>query len=96
MGNDGYVLFLIFSIVVGGFLIGALGRLVVPGPNPIGVWWTLGCGLGGAFIGGIVSRLLFRNPGNHWLVSLVLEVAAAAALVWLLSGRRRGRTTTRQ
>jgi uncharacterized membrane protein YeaQ/YmgE (transglycosylase-associated protein family) len=87
--NDGWVLFLLFSVVVGGLLIGALGRLVVPGPNPIGFWWTLACGIGGAVIGGVVARLLFRNPAAHWLVTLVLEVLAAAFLVWLLSGRRR-------
>jgi len=83
------MLFLLFSIVIGGLLIGALGRLVVPGPNPIGFWRTILCGLGGAIAGGAVARLLFRNPGAHWLVTLVLEVLAAAFLVWLISGRRR-------
>jgi uncharacterized membrane protein YeaQ/YmgE (transglycosylase-associated protein family) len=86
------VLFLLFSIVVGGLVIGALGRLVVPGPNPIGLWKTLLCGLGGAIVGGIVARALFRDPGAHWLVTLVLEVLVAALLVWLLSGRRRQAT----
>jgi uncharacterized membrane protein YeaQ/YmgE (transglycosylase-associated protein family) len=59
MGN---VLFLILSILIGGLVIGALGRLVVPGPNPIGFWWTVACGVGGAIVGGIVARLLFFNP----------------------------------
>ncbi|MDA8302763.1 MAG: GlsB/YeaQ/YmgE family stress response membrane protein [Actinomycetota bacterium] len=83
------MLFLLFSIVVGGLLIGLLGRLVVPGPNPIGLLWTLLCGLGGAVIGGLVAGLLFHRPGAHWFLTLVLEVLAAALLVWLLSKRRR-------
>ena len=83
--------FLLFRMVVGGLLIGVLGRLVVPGPNPIGLLWTLLCGWGGAVIGGIVAGLLFRHPGAHWFLTLVLEVLAAALLVWLLSKRRRRR-----
>ena len=87
MGN---VLFLIHSILLGGLVIGALGRLVVPGPNPIGFWWTVACGVGGALVGGIVARLLFSNPAAHWLVTLVIEVVVAAFLVALVSkGRRR-------
>jgi uncharacterized membrane protein YeaQ/YmgE (transglycosylase-associated protein family) len=85
------VLFLLFSMVVGGLLIGLLGRLVVPGPNPIGLLWTLLCGWGGAVIGGIVAGLLFRQPRAHWFLTFVLEVLAAALLVWLLSKRRRRR-----
>jgi uncharacterized membrane protein YeaQ/YmgE (transglycosylase-associated protein family) len=88
MGN---VLFLILSILIGGLVIGALGRLVVPGPNPIGFWWTVACGLGGAIVGGIVAGLLFANPAAHWLVTLVIEVVVAALLVASVSRSRRGR-----
>ena len=84
----GSVLFLILSIIIGGLVIGALGRLVVPA-NPIGFWWTVACGVGGAVVGGIVARLLFFNPATHWLVTLVIEVVAAAFLVSLVSKSRR-------
>ena len=77
------------SILIGGLVIGALGRLVVPGPNPIGLWWTVACGVGGAIVGGIVARLLFFNPAAHWLVTLVIEVVAAAFLVSLVGKSRR-------
>lgn len=84
------MLFLVVSIILGGLVIGALGRLVVPGRNPIGFWWTVACGIGGSLLGGIVSRALFRHPYHHWLVTLVLEVLAAALFVSLLSrGRSR-------
>ena len=39
-------------------------------------------------MGGVVARVLFRNPGAHWFVTLVLEVLIAALLVWLFSKRR--------
>ncbi|HTW10346.1 MAG TPA: hypothetical protein VME46_22775 [Acidimicrobiales bacterium] len=84
-------MFLIISILIGGLVIGALGRLAVPGPNPIGFWWTVACGVGGSLIGGMVARALFFNPSAHWLLTLVLEVIAAACLVSLVSRRRRRR-----
>jgi uncharacterized membrane protein YeaQ/YmgE (transglycosylase-associated protein family) len=85
------VVFLIISVVVGGLIIGALGRLVVPGRTPIGCLGTIGVGLVGAVVGGAIARALYVNPGRHVVVTLVLEVAVAAAVVGLLSGRRRVR-----
>jgi uncharacterized membrane protein YeaQ/YmgE (transglycosylase-associated protein family) len=83
------VVFLIFSIVVGGLIIGALGRLAVPGPNPMGILATILVGVGGSIIGGIVSRLIWADPQNHVLLVITLEVLGAAGIVWLMSGRRR-------
>ena len=83
------MLFLILSIAIGGLAIGGLGRLVVPGPNPMGCFATVGVGLVGAIVGGAVARALYADPGRHVLVTLVLEVAAAAAVVALLSRSRR-------
>jgi uncharacterized membrane protein YeaQ/YmgE (transglycosylase-associated protein family) len=54
------------SLVVVGFIIGGLGRLVIPGPNPIGWWKTLEVGVAGAFVGGVFVL---------GLISVVLEVA---------------------
>jgi uncharacterized membrane protein YeaQ/YmgE (transglycosylase-associated protein family) len=75
----------LISAFVGGIVIGALGRLVVPGPNPIGFWWTVLCGVGGSLIGGWVGHALFRS----WLFVFPLEVLAAAVLVALVTKRRR-------
>ena len=80
MGIIGYIL----SLVIVGFVVGALGRLVVPGPNPIGAWRTLGVGLLGAFVGSLVGGLLGLG-----LFTVVLEVAVAAGLVYMSSGRSR-------
>ena len=50
--------FLLLSHAISGLIIGALGRLLVPGPNPMGLLSTAGVGLGGAIIGGIVGHLV--------------------------------------
>jgi uncharacterized membrane protein YeaQ/YmgE (transglycosylase-associated protein family) len=68
---------LLIVILVSGLVVGALGRLLVPGPNPMGLLKTTFVGLGGALVGGLVGDLLFDAPGG-----LILAVIGAAAIVW--------------
>jgi uncharacterized membrane protein YeaQ/YmgE (transglycosylase-associated protein family) len=77
------VLFLLVSIVLGGLIVGALGRFAIPGPNPMSIGQTILIGIGGSFIGGIVGYVLFRRGGG-----LILSVLGAAFLVWLVDRRR--------
>jgi uncharacterized membrane protein YeaQ/YmgE (transglycosylase-associated protein family) len=75
----------ILSIAASGFLIGALARLAVPGPDPMPFWLTILIGLGGAAIGGGITALLIRpgtdlDSGEYFWI-LLASVAAAAGLV---------------
>jgi uncharacterized membrane protein YeaQ/YmgE (transglycosylase-associated protein family) len=76
--------FLILALILSGLIVGALGRLAIPGPNPMSIPMTILVGLGGSFIGGIVGRLLFGNNGG----GLILSVAGAALIVWLIQRRQ--------
>lgn len=76
----------LFALALSGLIIGALGRLAVPGRNPMGIFMTILLGIGGSLIGGLVSRAL----GLGTTLSFVAAVLAAAALVYLVSGSRRG------
>jgi uncharacterized membrane protein YeaQ/YmgE (transglycosylase-associated protein family) len=80
MGIIGYLI----SLIIVGFVIGGLGRLLVPGPNPIGLWATLGIGLTGALLGGLLGALIGLGA-----FSIVFELAMSAGLVYLISGRNR-------
>jgi uncharacterized membrane protein YeaQ/YmgE (transglycosylase-associated protein family) len=80
MGIIGYIV----SLIIVGFAIGGLGRLIVPGPNPIGGWRTLGVGLMGAFVGSLIGGLL-----GIGIFAIIFEVAISAGLVYLVSGRSR-------
>jgi uncharacterized membrane protein YeaQ/YmgE (transglycosylase-associated protein family) len=83
------VLLVILGIVVSGLIIGALGRLAVPGPNPMGIGATILVGIGGALLGGLVGSLLFgANVRQHGGIVLILEVLAAAAIVYAVGGGR--------
>lgn len=82
------LLWFVIVLAVIGLIVGAVARLLVPGPTPIGIAATIGAGIAGAFIGGFIGRLMFGSSlTNGW--SFVLSVLAAAAVVWLVSGRSR-------
>lgn len=81
--------FLIVSTVIGGLVIGAFGRLLVPGRQPIGCLWTVLVGIGGSVLGGVVARSIWSDPWNHSVAVVALEVLGAALLVYALEGVRR-------
>ena len=77
-----FISFLI-SLVITGLIVGALGRLAIPGPNPMSIGLTIAIGIGGAFVGGLVAFLI---GAGIWL-AFILEVLAAAGIVYLLQRR---------
>jgi uncharacterized membrane protein YeaQ/YmgE (transglycosylase-associated protein family) len=87
-GHTTGVFFLILSIAIGGLIIGALGRLAIPGRQPMGIVRTILVGVAGSVIGGIVARLIWAAPANHKVGAIVLEVLGAALIVYALEGRR--------
>lgn len=80
------ILFII-SLLIGGLIIGALGRLAIPGPNPMSLGMTAVVGIGGSLIGGLVGNLLLGRPGG-W----ILAVLGAALIVWLMQRSQARRT----
>jgi uncharacterized membrane protein YeaQ/YmgE (transglycosylase-associated protein family) len=52
----------LFLLAIGGFVVGALARLAVPGPDPMPFWLTAGIGIGGSLLGGAVTYGLFGGP----------------------------------
>jgi len=82
----------LISLVITGLVIGALGRLAIPGPNPMGCFGTLAVGIGGSIVGGIVARIIFGPLFvRHGIAVVTLEVLAAALIVWLVERSRRSR-----
>jgi uncharacterized membrane protein YeaQ/YmgE (transglycosylase-associated protein family) len=73
----------ILALILSGLVVGALGRLAIPGPNPMTIPMTIAVGIGGSLLGGLVGTLLFNRSGG-----LVLAVLGAALIVWLLEKRR--------
>jgi uncharacterized membrane protein YeaQ/YmgE (transglycosylase-associated protein family) len=82
----GMALWALISTVIVGLILGALGRLLVPGVQPIGFLATVGAGLCGSIVGGFVGQHVLHI---HWLGTLLLEVGVAAGLVALMAARNR-------
>lgn len=78
------VIVFIISVLISGLIVGALGRLAIPGPNPMSIGMTILVGIGGALLGGLVAAAI----GGGLAVAFVLEVLAAALIVWLLQRNR--------
>ena len=69
--------FLVY-LVVFGLVVGALARFALPGPDPMGILATIGLGLAGAFIGGIVAHILFGTAGG-----IIFSILGAMLLLYL-------------
>jgi uncharacterized membrane protein YeaQ/YmgE (transglycosylase-associated protein family) len=83
------VVLLVLSLALSGLIIGGLGRLIVPGPNPIGFLRTIVAGLAGSFLGGLVARLaLGLRYGYSFGLGFVLAVLFAALFVYLFERGR--------
>jgi hypothetical protein len=78
-------MFWIISVVLSGLIVGALGRLAIPGPNPMSIGMTILVGLGGAIVGAIVGGLIFGGDGKGGVI--ILQVLAAAGIVYLMQRR---------
>jgi uncharacterized membrane protein YeaQ/YmgE (transglycosylase-associated protein family) len=83
----------IITAIVIGAIIGALGRLVVPGRQPIPIWLTIVVGIVAAFIGTFIARAIgipTATSGIDWLELIVQVIVAAIGVVLVanLYGRR--------
>ncbi|HLI24223.1 MAG TPA: hypothetical protein VKU91_04655 [Acidimicrobiales bacterium] len=83
------MLFFLLSVFIGGLIIGALGRLVVPGPNPMGILATAGVGIISAILGWVIARAIWVFPARHEVLTVIIEVLVAAAIVSLFTRGRR-------
>jgi uncharacterized membrane protein YeaQ/YmgE (transglycosylase-associated protein family) len=64
----------IILLAITGLIVGALGRLALPGPDPMGIGQTILVGIGGSLIAGIVGRLLFGGRGGGFLLAVVCSL----------------------
>jgi uncharacterized membrane protein YeaQ/YmgE (transglycosylase-associated protein family) len=70
------------GFLVAGLIIGALARLIKPGKQDLGLLATLGLGLVGSLIGGVIAQ--FFGTGDIWelnVIGFVLAVIAAVLLI---------------
>jgi uncharacterized membrane protein YeaQ/YmgE (transglycosylase-associated protein family) len=84
-----WIAFIIVLALVG-LVVGALARLALPGRDPMSIPATIGVGLAGSFIGGLVTYAITGNRnGGGFFVSFVFAVL----IVYLIRRSRGGGLT---
>jgi uncharacterized membrane protein YeaQ/YmgE (transglycosylase-associated protein family) len=81
------VVLTIISAIIVGAIIGALGRLVLPGRQAIPIWLTILIGIVAALVGTLIANALGvgNTRGFDW-IELFIQIALAAVGVALVSG----------
>ena len=83
------IVYLLLLPVIG-LIVGALGRLALPGPDPMSIGQTILIGIGGSMVAGLIALIFFHHNG----AGLLLDVAVTAGIVYLIR-RSRGGSLTR-
>ena len=82
------LLYLILTFLVG-LVVGGLGRLAIPGPDPMSIWKTALIGIAGSVAAGLLWWIIFHRNGG----GIVLSVLFATGIVYLIRRSRGGSLT---
>ena len=85
------VIVYLIVLVLSGLVIGALGRLVLPGRDPMTIPQTILLGIAASLLAGLIWWLISgdRNGGG-----ILLSVVVAAVIVYIIRRTRGGTLTT--
>ncbi len=72
----------LIGLAVSGLIIGALGRLLVPGRQPLGCLGTILAGIAGSFVAGLIGRTIW---GRTYTPGIIMSILGAALVVWAFS-----------
>lgn len=72
--------------IIGGAIIGILGRLILPGRQNISMLWTVVAGIAAALIGGLIADWIGvgDTKGIDWWRHII-QLALAVLFVWLVT-----------
>lgn len=69
----------IIWMIILGFIVGLIARLVVPGRQPLGLIATALLGIVGAYVGGTLGSVVF--PPHHFTITPPIKHSFLGALV---------------
>jgi uncharacterized membrane protein YeaQ/YmgE (transglycosylase-associated protein family) len=80
------VIAVILWAIIGGAIIGGLGRLILPGRQNLSIWATIGVGIVAALIGGVLAFWLGVGvlPGPDWVL-YAIQIALAVLFVSMIA-----------
>ena len=89
------MIWLVIALTVFGLIAGALARLLVPGPDPMGMGGTIVLGVVGSFVGGFLGYVLLGKDFTEGALQpsgLVGSVIGAVVALLIYRAVVRGRT----
>ena len=84
------LVFELLWLVITGLVIGALGRLVLPGQQQIGLLATALVGIAASLLGGILADVF----DTGWLIQFLVAVALAAIGITIFASSERERSSS--
>ena len=64
----------IITLIIVGAIVGALARLVIPGPNPMGMLIPVIVGIVGTLLGNYIGEAISPDGTMHWILAVVVAV----------------------
>ena len=77
------MLHLLWSIIVG-FFVGLIARGLLPGADRMGFWATVGVGIVGSLIGGLIGWIVKRPPAGSRFHPAGFFLSIVGSIVFLL------------
>lgn len=75
----------LIGLVVIGLVVGALGRLAIPGPTPMSIPVTIAIGVGASLVAGLLGNLILGRP-----FGLIVSVLIAAGIIYFMQRQAAG------
>lgn len=68
-----------------GILVGAIARLLMPGPDQMGILMTGVLGVAGSLVGGLIARIFSKPRDGAWIhpAGLILSVVGAMIVLFV-------------
>jgi hypothetical protein len=77
-------------LAIWGLFIGGLGRLALPGPDPMSLWMTMAIGIAASWVAGLV---MYAISGGSYGAGIPISALVATLFVYLIRRRRGGSLT---
>jgi uncharacterized membrane protein YeaQ/YmgE (transglycosylase-associated protein family) len=81
----------LISLFIIGVIAGYLARLIVPGDDPLSFWMTVGLGVVGSYVGGLLAWAIFERENAFAPTSIIGSVIGAVIVLVVynaLGGRK--------
>lgn len=82
----------ILTWILVGLVAGALGKLIMPGDDPGGIFITILIGIAGAFVGGFLASLVGLGTVTGFDIrSLLIAIGGAVLLLFIYRKLKKGK-----